>query len=150
MSATIWFTPWKPGPAGDPAPDTPADNAAVVSVTEFTPHRPWAALGVYVAGVALREAWHEIDGAVGQWLWMAPDPLCPRSGSVSVWRDESDLRGFVARPDHARIVRSYRHRGTMRSTLWRTEHFSMSAAQEAARSILTGRSAWPGASDRRT
>ncbi|MEV0226526.1 hypothetical protein [Streptomyces sp. NPDC050704] len=153
MSSTIWFTPWKPGPAADLAPksrdspDSPeskAAGAAVVSVTEFTPHRPWTSFGVNVAGVALRRVWQDIEGAVGLWLWVDPDPLRPRSGSVSVWRDEKDLQGFVARHDHVRVVRSYRHRGAMRSTTWRTECFSPDATQEAARSFLTGKSAWPG------
>ncbi|GAB2452297.1 hypothetical protein [Streptomyces incanus] len=145
MPATIWFAPWKPGPAGeDAASETgPQAAAAVVSVTEFVPHRPWTAVGVNTAGVALRQAWQDIEGAVGLWLWLAPGLLHPRSGSVSVWRDETDLQGFVTRHDHARIVRSYRHRGTMRSATWRTERFDMGATQEAARSLLSGRSAWP-------
>ncbi|MFV0133035.1 hypothetical protein ACLGIH_07315 [Streptomyces sp. HMX87] len=143
MSATIWFTPWKPGPAGDFASGGLTDGTAVVSVTEFTPHRPWTAAGVTVAGVALRRVWPEVEGAVGLWLWMDPDPLRPRSGSISVWRAERDLQGFVARHDHVRIVRSYRNRGSLRSTTWRTERFDRGATQEAARSLLSGRSAWP-------
>ncbi|WP_051338505.1 hypothetical protein [Streptomyces flavidovirens] len=142
MSATIWFTPWKPGPAGDFAPGGCADGAAVVSVTEFTPHRPWTAAGVTVAGVALRRVWQDVEGAVGLWLWMDPDLLRPRSGSISVWRAERDLQGFVARHDHVRIVRSYRNRGSLRSATWRTERFDMGATREAARSLLSGRSAW--------
>ncbi|MFE6038966.1 hypothetical protein [Streptomyces sp. NPDC056452] len=143
MSATVWFTSWKPGPAGELAPDGGADGAAVVSVTEFTPHRPWSTAGVIMAGTALRRVWQEVDGAVGLWLWMDPDLVRPRSGSISVWRAERDLQGFVARHDHVRIVRSYRNRGSLRSTTWRTERFDMGATQEAARSLLSGRSAWP-------
>ncbi|MEW2174771.1 hypothetical protein AB0890_00280 [Streptomyces sp. NPDC005406] len=143
MSATIWFTPWKSGPAVQAPPDGSADGAAVVSVTEFTPHRPLTAVGVTVEGIALRRVWQDIEGAVGLWLWADPDLLRPRSGSVSVWRTEQDLRGFVSRHDHMRIVRSYRDRGSMRSATWRTEGFDMDATQEAARSLLSGRSAWP-------
>jgi len=143
MSATIWFTPWKPGPAGAPAADRSADGAALVSVTEFTPHRPWTAPGVTIAGIALRRVWQDLEGAVGLWLWADPDLLRPRSGSVSVWRAERDLYAFVARRDHARIVRSYRDRGTMRSTTWWTGSFDLDATQEAARSLLSGRSTWP-------
>ncbi|PCG86728.1 hypothetical protein CIB93_07175 [Streptomyces sp. WZ.A104] len=143
MSATIWFTPWKPGPAGEPASGGSADGEAVVSVTEFTPHRPWTAPGVTVAGIALRQVWQDLEGAVGLWLWADPHLLRPRSGSVSVWRAERDLYAFVARKDHGRIMRSYRDRGSMRSTTWRTEHFDRDATEEAARSLLSGRSAWP-------
>ncbi|MEK8145398.1 hypothetical protein NKH18_40485 [Streptomyces sp. M10(2022)] len=125
MPATIWFTPWKPGPARDPASGGCADDAAVVNVTEFTPHRPWTAAGVTLAGIALRRAWQEIEGAVGLWLWADPNLLRPRSGSVSVWRAERDLQAFVARHDHMRIVRSCRERGSMRSTTWRTGRFDL-------------------------
>ncbi|MFJ6436797.1 hypothetical protein [Streptomyces sp. NPDC091416] len=158
MSATLWFTPWKPGPAADAAPGAGGgsdgndegggsgggtDGAAVVSVTEFTPHRPLTAVGVTVEGIALRRIWQDLEGAVGLWLWADPDPFRPRSGSVSVWRTERDLQAFVARRDHMRIVRSYRNRGSMRATTWRTEGFDRDATQEAARALLSGRSAWP-------
>ncbi|MBW5250587.1 hypothetical protein JGS39_16585 [Streptomyces sp. P01-B04] len=158
MSATLWFTPWKPGPAADIAPgvngqsdgkgrsggsDGGTDGAAVVSVTEFTPHRPLTALGVTVEGIALRRIWQDLEGAVGLWLWVDPDPFRPRSGSISVWRTERDLHAFVGRRDHMRIVRSYRNRGSMRATTWQTDGFDMDATQEAARALLSGRSAWP-------
>ncbi|HEY9332738.1 MAG TPA: hypothetical protein VIS09_31595 [Streptomyces sp.] len=146
MSATLWFAPWKPGPAADAAPggsDGRADGAAVVSVTEFTPHCPLTAVGVAVQGIALRRIWQDLEGAVGLWLWVDPDPFRPRSGSVSVWRTERDLRAFVARRDHLRIVRSYRDRGSTRATSWRTDGFEPDATREAARALLSGRSAWP-------
>ncbi|MEV1047534.1 hypothetical protein [Streptomyces sp. NPDC049916] len=143
MSATIWFTPWKPGPAGDRGTGAFAYGEAVVSLTEFTPHRPWTVPGVTIAGIALRRVWDDLDGAVGLWLWADPDPLRPRSGSVSVWRAERDLYAFVGRTDHGRIMRSYQNRGSMRATTWRTERFDPDATQEAARSLLSGRSAWP-------
>ncbi|THA73609.1 hypothetical protein E6R60_23595 [Streptomyces sp. A0642] len=143
MSATVWFTSWKSGPAGGPSAGGPGGGAALVSVTEFTPRRPWSAPGVAMAGMALRRVWDGLDGAVGLWLWVDPDPLRPRSGSVSVWRAERDLYAFVARPDHARIVRSHRDRGSMRSTTWTTGSFDPDATREAARSLLSGRSAWP-------
>jgi hypothetical protein len=144
MSAMIWFAPWKPGPEGDMAcarDGGPA--AAVVSVTEFVPYRPWTAMGVNIAGVALRQVWSDVEGAVGLWLWAVPDPLRPRSGSVTVWREEQDLRNFVARPDHLRIVRSYRDRGTLRSALWHTENFDQEATRTTARALLTGEADWP-------
>ncbi|MFF9045077.1 hypothetical protein [Streptomyces parvulus] len=145
MPAPIWFAPWKPGPAGsadaghapgDPAGAADAGGAAVVSVTGFAPYRPWTSVGVNVSGVALRRAWGEVEGAIGLWLWSVPGLLRPRSGSVSVWRDEEGLRGFVARHDHVRIMRAYRDRGALRSTTWHTERFDRDATQEAARRII--------------
>ncbi|GGQ04640.1 hypothetical protein GCM10010266_30310 [Streptomyces griseomycini] len=143
MPATVWFAPWKPGPAAHLADDGDVDGGVLVSVTEFTPHRPWTAVCVSAAGLALRRTWQDVDGAVGLWLWVAPDLPRPRSGSVSVWRDEKDLTGFVTRPDHLRIMRAYRRRGVTRSATWRTERFAPDAAQEAARALLTGRTPWP-------
>ncbi|MEU8954717.1 hypothetical protein AB0C93_10455 [Streptomyces sp. NPDC048518] len=143
MPSTIWFTPWTPGPAAEAAREEDVTGAAVVSVTEFAPHRPWTAVGVNLTGITLRRSWGEVTGAVGLWLWVDPDPRRPRSGSVSVWRDEKDLKGFVARPDHLRIMRAYRDRGAMRSALWRAPDFDGTATREAARSFLSGRSPWP-------
>lgn len=143
MPTAVWFAPWKPGPAGRPADGGDLEGEVVVSVTEFAPHRPWTAACVHVAGLALRRTWQDVDGAIGLWLWTTTDLLRPRSGSVSVWRDEKDLLGFVTRPDHRRIVRAYRHRGAMRSTVWRTEHFDPDTTQETARSLLMGRTPWP-------
>jgi hypothetical protein len=40
MPAPIWFAPWKPGPAERTGPDDGPGGAAVVSVTDFAPHRP--------------------------------------------------------------------------------------------------------------
>ncbi|MEV0705104.1 hypothetical protein AB0I53_45310 [Saccharopolyspora sp. NPDC050389] len=139
----IWFNSWQPGPAGRHGAGDDPGGTAVVSITEFTSHRPWTMIGVCVAGLALRRAWPDLDGVVGMWLWTAPGLMRPRSGAVSVWRDEEALRRFVGRRDHLRIMRSYRHRGAMRSTMWRTERFDRTAVREAAHAILAGRSAWP-------
>ena len=77
-----------------------------------------------MAGLRLRRGWARLPGAVGMWLWA--DPLRKRSGSVSVWADPAALRAFVGRPDHLRIVRAHRGRGTMRATSWTTEPFDTS------------------------
>ncbi|MFF1353442.1 hypothetical protein [Streptomyces sp. NPDC058297] len=145
MSSTIWFAPWASGPAAASVYEGDVTGPAVVSVTQFTPHRPWTAMGVNIAGVVLRRSWRDVTGALGLWLWVDPDPRRPRSGSVSVWRDERGLKGFVARHDHVRIMRSYRDRGTTRSALWETERFDAEVTREAVRSFLSGRSEWPDA-----
>ncbi|MFF5717182.1 hypothetical protein [Streptomyces buecherae] len=142
MSSTIWFAPWKPGPADLPR-SAGAGGPVLVSVTEFTAHRPWTAPGVTLAGLALRRSWDGLEGAVGLWLWAASDVTRPRSGSVSVWRDARALAGFVARHDHVRIMRAYRDRGTLRSTGWQATTFEHGATLRAARSLLTGESPWP-------
>ncbi|MFI2177180.1 hypothetical protein [Streptomyces buecherae] len=143
VSSTIWFAPWKPGPADLPRSAGAGGGPVLVSVTEFTAHRPWTAPGVTLAGLALRRSWDGLEGAVGLWLWAASDVARPRSGSVSVWRDARALAGFVARHDHVRIMRAYRDRGTLRSTSWQATAFEHGATLRAARSLLTGESPWP-------
>ncbi|MFG3256724.1 hypothetical protein [Streptomyces sp. NPDC048172] len=139
-AAPIWFTSWQPGPA---APHDTSAATLLVSVTEFAPRRPWTALGVTRAGFALRRAWPDVDGAIGVWLWTVPGLLRPRTGSVSLWHDEKDLHGFVARPDHRRIMRAYRDRGTLRATTWHTDRtdgphgFDKSATLREAREQIT-------------
>ncbi|WEV24360.1 hypothetical protein OYE22_03440 [Streptomyces sp. 71268] len=140
MPSTIWFAPWKPGLADR---SRAADGPVLVSVTEFTAHRPWTAPGVTLAGLALRRSWDGLEGAVGLWLWAASDVTRPRSGSVSVWRDARALAGFVTRHDHVRIMRAYRKRGTLRSTSWQAAPFEHGATLRAARSLLTGEAPWP-------
>lgn len=142
MPSTIWFAPWKAGPGGRPESGE-APGPIVVSVTEFTAHRPWTALGVSAAGMALRRSWQEIEGAVGVWLWAASDFVHPRSGAVAVWHDTEALQAFVARRDHVRIMRAYRNRGTLRSTTWEADRFDRRATLTAAQALLVGETAWP-------
>ena len=87
-----------------------------------------------MAGLRLRRGWARLPGAVGMWLWA--DPLRKRSGSVSVWADPAALRAFVGRPDHLRIVRAHRGRGTMRATSWTTEPFDTAETWAAALVLL--------------
>jgi hypothetical protein len=143
MPAAIWFAPWKPGPADRAAPDDEPGGAAVVSVTDFVPHRPWTSFGVNARGAALRRSWGDVEGAVGLWLWSVPGLLRPRSGSVSVWRDERHLHAFVARHDHVRIMRAYRDRGDLHSATWRTDRFDKEETLMAARSLIREWSAEP-------
>lgn len=142
MPPPIWFAPWKPGPGGRQRPDAET-GPILVSVTEFTARRPWTAVGVASAGMTLRRSWGELDGAVGVWLWASSDLRRPRSGAVSVWRDMDALHGFVARPDHLKIVRAYRNRGTLRSTAWEAERFDRRATLTAAQALLVGEADWP-------
>ncbi|NUP65753.1 MAG: hypothetical protein HOW71_26700 [Nonomuraea sp.] len=70
--------------------------------------------GVVRQGWSLARLWPTLDGAVGMWLWV--DLAGRRVGSLSVWHAEDDLRAFVRLPEHVRIMRRYRHRGTLGST----------------------------------
>lgn len=132
----IRFVRWRPGAArafansGDPV---------IVSVTEFAPHRPWTIFGVAARGMALRKTWPDLEGAIGMWLWLKPGLRHPRSGAISVWRAEVDLHGFVARPDHVNIMRTYRDRGTLRSKTWQEKSFDPPAIRAAAAAFIAER-----------
>jgi hypothetical protein len=121
---------WKEGPAG-------ADGAPVlVSITDFQLARVKDLPGAWVEGLRLRRAWPSLPGAIGMWLWAKP--LARRSGSVSVWRGEEDLRRFVAWPRHVAIMRRYRGAGDLTSAMWWAEHFDASVIWAAAERRLSG------------
>jgi hypothetical protein len=109
------LTRWAPGPA------IGADSAVVVSVTDFTAHRIRDLPGIALTGLRLRMGWYAMPGAVGLWLWSVP--MQARSGSVSVWTSEDDLRRFVGLPLHVDVMRRNRDRGTLRSTTWTADEF---------------------------
>lgn len=122
---------WTSGPAADLA------GPVLVAVTAFQADRLRDLPGIYRSGLALGKAWPRLDGAVGMWLWT--EPLRRRSGSVSVWRDEQALRRFVAWPDHVTIMRRYRRRGRVTSTMWTADRFQPADVWARARSHLSGR-----------
>ncbi|MCF3124268.1 hypothetical protein IPZ68_31835 [Streptomyces arenae] len=134
-SPTLLRAPWQPGP--DPHPQGPV----LVSLTEFTARRRGRLLPIALDGLRLRRAWPLMPGAVGMWLWV--DPLRRRSGSVSLWRDEAALRGFVTHPDHRRTVRAHRDHGRMRATVWTAEHPGRDAVWASSVGLLTGPAPWP-------
>jgi hypothetical protein len=115
---------WIDGPAH------PDDQPVLVSFTDF--HVPGLrdTMGAWVQGFRLRRAWPTMPGALGLWLWAKP--LRRRSGSVSVWRSEDDLRRFVAWPRHVAIMRSYRNAGELTSTMWWAERFDPAEIWAAA------------------
>jgi len=108
----IWF-PWQPGPEED------TDRPVLVSLTEFTMHSLRSLPGIARRGTQLQLGWYGLPGAVGVQLWA--DPLTRRTGSVSVWTDRRSLYRWVQLPLHQAIMRRYRTRGTVRSTLWEIE-----------------------------
>ncbi|MEW9550697.1 antibiotic biosynthesis monooxygenase [Nonomuraea sp. NPDC050783] len=108
--AAVLRSRWIAGPA--PAGPGPL----VVALTDYRAHRLLDLPGIARQGLALSRLWPELPGAVGMWLWS--DLPGRRAGSLSVWRSEADLRAFVRLPEHVRIMRAYRDRGTLRSRTW--------------------------------
>jgi heme-degrading monooxygenase HmoA len=119
---------WTQGPL------TAADGPVLVSVTDFHVARARDLPAVWAEGLRLRRAWPSMPGAVGMWLWAKP--LRRRSGSVSVWRSEDDLRRFVRWPRHVEIMRRYRDSGELVSCMWPAEHFDRAQIWSAARRRL--------------
>jgi hypothetical protein len=61
-----------------------------------------------------------------------------RSGSVSVWTSEDDLRRFVGLPLHVDVMRRNRDRGTLRSTTWTADAFVRADVLDRARQWIAG------------
>ncbi|RKS06098.1 hypothetical protein DFP74_1721 [Nocardiopsis sp. Huas11] len=104
---------WTPGPAAD------VTGPVLLAVTAFHADRWYDLPGIHRSGRALGRAWPRLGGAVGMWLWT--EPRRRACGSVSVWRNEPALRGFVASPDHVTIMLRYRGRGRLTSSAWWTD-----------------------------
>lgn len=104
----MFRTPWKSGPHR-------ADGSSVlVSVTRLAADRRLALPDIYFRGLRLRRGWPELPGAVGMWLWS--EPAGGLSGSVSVWRDDAALHGFLGLPEHVEVMRRYAGRGQVSAT----------------------------------
>jgi len=118
------LTRWTPGPAAG------AQDGVLISVTDFTTARLRHSPDIIRSGLRLRKGWFAISGAIGLWLWSLP--LVSRSGSISVWHSDEDLRRFVALPLHVEIMKRNRSRGSLRSTSWQSEDFSRAQVLERA------------------
>jgi hypothetical protein len=116
-------------------PFTATDEPVLVSVTDFRIARGRDLAAAWAEGLRLRRAWPAMPGAVGLWLWAKP--ISKRSGSVSVWRSEDDLRSFVRWPRHVAIMRRYREAGDLTSWTWLAERFDAAQIWSAARRQLT-------------
>jgi hypothetical protein len=109
----------------------------LITLTDFQLDRARDLLGAYQAGMRLRRAWPQLQGAVGLWLWAAPQ--AKRSGSVSVWESEEDLRRFVTWPVHVAIMHKYRPAGKLVSTSWPADRFDAAQVwQQAVRRLRAG------------
>jgi hypothetical protein len=92
----------------------------VLSATRFT-YRSLADLpGVFWHGLGLRRNWPKIAGAVG--VFLAGDVWQRTTYTVSAWNTESDLRRWLASPEHMRLVRQYRSRvQSSAAVLWNSD-----------------------------
>ncbi|WP_173139352.1 hypothetical protein [Kibdelosporangium persicum] len=120
---------WTSGPAG-------RSGEVLVSVTDFTADHLRDMPGIHLAGTRLARLWPGLEGAVGHWLWA--EPLRRRCGSVSLWQNGKALRAFVALPEHREIMRTYRNRGTLRSTTWTTRDPELPEVWSQALAFLQG------------
>jgi hypothetical protein len=128
MGSTLVRAPWRSGPAAA------TDGPVLISVTDFRLAKARDLPGAYLAAMRLRHAWPALEGAVGLWLWA--EPLAKRSGAVSVWQGEEDLRRFVSWPVHVAIMRRYREAGQLTSASWHADRFLAAKAwQEATRRL---------------
>jgi len=119
---------WKRGPCAA------HEGPVVVSFTDFTFAKWRDVPGAWLAAMRLRRAWPQLHGAVGLMLWVRP--LSRRSGSISVWASEADLRRFVSWPVHLAIMRRYGPRMLGTSATWRSDRFVRSEAVAEARRRL--------------
>ena len=121
----VLLSPWAAGP------EATSDADVVVSVTHFAAHRRRDVPLIAGTGLRLRLGWFAMPGAVGLCLWS--DPLAARSGSISVWTSEEDLRRFIRLPAHVAVMRRFRDRGVVRATSWSAGAFDPSAVVARAR-----------------
>jgi hypothetical protein len=123
-------TRWRPGPAAsEPGPH-------LISFTKFRVVRRRELPGVYRAALGLRREWDQLEGAIGVWLWS--QPLRGSAGSISLWRDEAALRGFVGWAPHVEVVRRYRDGGSLLALSWRAERAGFATHWAQARQRHVG------------
>jgi hypothetical protein len=111
----LTFAVWTAGPQG-------ADGGPVlVSVTDFLIPSARDRVRAWAQAPGMRRLCAAMPGALGFWLWVKP--LRRRSGSVSIWRGEDDLRRFVGWPSHVEIMRRFRGAGEVTAATWWAERF---------------------------
>ncbi len=127
----LTFALWTEG-----GPDA-SERPVLVSVTDFLVPGARDRVAAWAQAPGMRRLCASMPGALGFWLWVKP--LRRRSGSVSVWRSEDDLRRFVAWPSHVEIMRRYRGAGEVTATTWWASHFDAAQIWAAAQRRLNGR-----------
>jgi len=127
----MWWSRWTLGPESQEL------SNLFVSVTHFQAFRFRHLPGIALSGFAMKRRWSEVPGAVGSWLWV--DLRRRASGSVSVWRAETDMRNFVRWKPHLKIVSRYRLAGQMTSTSWMVPRLDRRTIRTDAVRWLTAR-----------
>lgn len=105
---------WRRGKASAP------QGPVYVSMNDYVVHHLRDVPSVWWAALRLRHAWPRLDGALGLWFCVLPGK---RSASISVWRNQEDLRGFVRSPAHVEVMRRHKHTGDLITIAWTAERF---------------------------
>jgi hypothetical protein len=116
---------------------TPPVGPVHVSMNDYLIHSYRDVPGVAIQGLRFRRGWPHTDGALG--LWVANSPDGRRQISVSIWRAPEDLKQFVRRSDHVRVMRDFRPAGRLITTPWTAEQFDRGLIWRQAHDRLTGR-----------
>src|SRR5438045_4036735 len=107
--------------------------SAVVAVTRTDFERYRDMPGAAVAALRFRHALPSTQGAIG--LSLAVQPFARRTWSISAWETEDHLRRFLGSPAHIAIVRRYRTRVRVSSTISTVERFHLQQAWRTAVSL---------------
>jgi heme-degrading monooxygenase HmoA len=101
-----------------------------MTCTDFERFRDMPGAGL--AALRLRRAFPSTTGAIG--LSLAVQPLARRTWSISAWETEEHLRRFLGSAAHIAIVRHYRTRVRVRSTISTVERFQPKQAWRTTQS----------------
>ena len=106
-------------------------GVVLVSATRFTFSRLRDMPRILYAGMLLRRRWHLLEGSVG--VSLSADLWRRTTYTISVWKSEADLRGFLTSPDHLKLMRDYRSRVTGSAAVtWTVEGFRLGQAWKEA------------------
>ncbi len=114
---------WKPG-------SIPVQRGRVlVSATRFSFSRLQDMPRILYTGMGMGRRWHLLEGAVG--VSLAADPLQRTTYTISVWKSEADLRGFLTSAEHLKLMRDYRSRVTgSAAATWYVDEFRLGCGLE--------------------
>jgi hypothetical protein len=116
----------------------PIASAMLVVATRFTYKKLWHLPGVFLNGSKLVRNWPQVEGAMG--VSVAADVLKRSTYTISVWRNELDLRRWLGSPHHADLMRRYRSRlESSDMAKWQVDSFDLLAAwQESQQRLING------------
>ena len=116
----IGRVPWRRGAVRAPA------GPVVISATKATYGRLRDLLLVDLYALRMRRRWSARPGSVA--LLLAGDAATHTGYTISVWESETDLRRFLAAPDHVPLMRRFRPRlRSIAATTWVADDFYRAA-----------------------